>query len=111
MLFSATLDGGVDRLVRRFLSNPVSHSVDPGTATVTAMTHHVLHVDAADKPAALTQIAAREGRTIMFMGTKHRRRPAGPAAARPRAYARRRCTAASRSRSAPGSWSSSAPAR
>ncbi|MBY8874421.1 DEAD/DEAH box helicase [Micromonospora sp. PLK6-60] len=72
MLFSATLDGGVDRLVRRFLSNPVSHSVDPGTATVTAMTHHVLHVDAADKPAALTQIAAREGRTILFMGTKHR---------------------------------------
>ncbi|MGC4803617.1 DEAD/DEAH box helicase [Micromonospora sp. DT233] len=72
MLFSATLDGGVDRLVRRFLSNPVSHSVDPGTATVTAMTHHVLHVDAEDKPATLTRIAAREGRTILFMGTKHR---------------------------------------
>ena len=36
------------------------------------MTHHVLHVDAADKPAALTRIAAREGRTILFMGTKHR---------------------------------------
>ncbi|MGN9766167.1 DEAD/DEAH box helicase [Micromonospora sp. SD12] len=72
MLFSATLDGGVDRLVRRFLSNPVSHSVDPGTATVTAMTHHVLHVDAVDKPTALTWIAAREGRTILFMGTKHR---------------------------------------
>ncbi|MFI7604192.1 DEAD/DEAH box helicase [Micromonospora sp. NPDC049366] len=72
MLFSATLDGGVDRLVRRFLTDPVSHSVDPGTATVTAMTHHVLHVDPADKPAALTRIAAREGRTILFMGTKHR---------------------------------------
>ncbi|MEU5946232.1 DEAD/DEAH box helicase [Micromonospora sp. NPDC047465] len=72
MLFSATLDGGVDKLVRRFLTDPVSHSVDPGTATVTAMTHHVLHVDAADKPAALTWIAAREGRTILFMGTKHR---------------------------------------
>ncbi|MDG4806075.1 DEAD/DEAH box helicase [Micromonospora sp. WMMD1120] len=72
MLFSATLDGGVDRLVRRFLSSPVTHSVDPGTATVTAMTHHVLHVDAVDKPAALTRIAAREGRTILFMGTKHR---------------------------------------
>ncbi|MFC4017259.1 DEAD/DEAH box helicase [Micromonospora sp. GCM10011542] len=72
MLFSATLDGGVDRLVRRFLSNPVTHSVDPGTATVTAMTHHVLHVDAADKPDALTRIAARDGRTILFMGTKHR---------------------------------------
>lgn len=72
MLFSATLDGGVDRLVRRFLTNPIAHSVDPGTATVTAMTHHLLHVDAMDKPEALTQIAAREGRTILFMGTKHR---------------------------------------
>ncbi|MGN9779104.1 DEAD/DEAH box helicase [Micromonospora sp. H33] len=72
MLFSATLDGGVDRLVRRFLTDPVTHSVDPGTATVTAMTHHLLHVEAADKPTALSWIAAREGRTIMFMGTKHR---------------------------------------
>ncbi|RKN39896.1 DEAD/DEAH box helicase [Micromonospora endolithica] len=72
MLFSATLDGGVDKLVRRFLTDPVTHSVDPGTATVTAMTHHVLHVEAADKPTALTWIAAREGRTILFMGTKHR---------------------------------------
>ncbi|MEV4757741.1 DEAD/DEAH box helicase [Micromonospora sp. NPDC049559] len=72
MLFSATLDGGVDRLVRRFLTNPVSHSVDPGTATVSAMTHHVLQVEAADKPAVLAQIAARDGRTILFLGTKHR---------------------------------------
>ncbi|WP_369751311.1 helicase-related protein, partial [Micromonospora sp. ATCC 39149] len=72
MLFSATLDGGVDKLVRRFLTNPVSHSVDPGTATVTAMTHHVLHVEVEDKPATLTRIAARDGRTILFMGTKHR---------------------------------------
>ncbi|SCL39778.1 Superfamily II DNA and RNA helicase [Micromonospora rhizosphaerae] len=72
MLFSATLDRGVDTLVRRFLTDPVSHSVDPGTATVTAMTHHVLHVEAADKQAALAQIAARDGRTILFIGTKHR---------------------------------------
>ncbi|MBO4206866.1 DEAD/DEAH box helicase [Micromonospora echinofusca] len=72
MLFSATLDSGVDRLVRRFLTDPVSHSVDPGTATVSAMTHHLLHVDPLDKTAAVTQIAARDGRTILFMGTKHR---------------------------------------
>ncbi|MEV1331872.1 DEAD/DEAH box helicase [Micromonospora costi] len=72
LLFSATLDGGVDRLVRRFLTDPVTHSVDPGTATVTAMTHHVLLVDAAAKPGAVTRIAAREGRTILFLGTKHR---------------------------------------
>ena len=47
MLFSATLDGDVDKLVRRFLQTRSSHSVDPGTAAVTTMTHHVLHVDAA----------------------------------------------------------------
>ncbi|MGC4894123.1 DEAD/DEAH box helicase [Micromonospora sp. DT31] len=72
MLFSATLDRGVDRLVRRFLADPVTHSVDPGTATVTAMTHHVLHLDADDKQGALAHIAAREGRTIVFIATKHR---------------------------------------
>ncbi|WP_349880442.1 DEAD/DEAH box helicase [Micromonospora sp. HUAS YX12] len=72
MLFSATLDRGVDRLVRRFLADPVTHSVDPGTATVTAMTHHVLHLEAEDKPDALAHIAAREGRTIVFIATKHR---------------------------------------
>ncbi|WP_091550364.1 DEAD/DEAH box helicase [Micromonospora pattaloongensis] len=72
MLFSATLDGGVDRLVRRFLTDPVSHEVDPGTATVTAMTHHLLLVETADKSATTAEIAAREGRTIMFIGTKHR---------------------------------------
>ncbi|MFG1676536.1 DEAD/DEAH box helicase [Micromonospora sp. NPDC049282] len=72
MLFSATLDRGVDRLVRRFLADPVTHSVDPGTATVTAMTHHVLHLEPEDKPDALANIAAREGRTIVFIATKHR---------------------------------------
>ncbi|MBQ1070947.1 DEAD/DEAH box helicase, partial [Micromonospora sp. D75] len=72
MLFSATLDRGVDRLVRRFLADPVTHSVDPGTATVTAMTHHVLHLEADDKQAAVAHIAAREGRTIVFIATKHR---------------------------------------
>ncbi|GAA3757575.1 DEAD/DEAH box helicase [Plantactinospora mayteni] len=72
MLFSATLDRGVDRLVRRFLTDPVSHSVDPTTATVTAMTHHVLQVEAADKTTATAEIAARDGRVILFVGTKHR---------------------------------------
>jgi superfamily II DNA/RNA helicase len=72
MLFSATLDRDVDRLVRRFLSQPVRHSVDPVSATVTEMAHHVLYVDAADKLDATAEIAAREGRVILFTGTKHR---------------------------------------
>jgi superfamily II DNA/RNA helicase len=72
LLFSATLDREVDRLVRRFLTDPVTHSVDPGTASVAGMAHHVLHVEPDDKAAATAQIAARDGRTIMFIGTKHR---------------------------------------
>ena len=53
MLFSATLDGNVDRLVRRYLTDPVVALGRPvGTAAVTTMEHHVLHVDAADKHAA-----------------------------------------------------------
>ncbi|KPI02177.1 DEAD/DEAH box helicase domain protein [Actinobacteria bacterium OK074] len=71
MLFSATLDRNVDLLVRRYLSDPVVHSVDPSSATVTTMEHHVLHVHDADKQRTTTEIAARDGRVIMFLDTKH----------------------------------------
>ncbi|MGW7494436.1 DEAD/DEAH box helicase [Streptomyces luteogriseus] len=71
MLFSATLDRNVDRLVRRYLTDPVVHSVDPSAGAVSTMEHHVLHVHGADKHRTTTQIAAREGRVIMFLDTKH----------------------------------------
>ncbi|MEU7282058.1 DEAD/DEAH box helicase [Streptomyces sp. NPDC045431] len=71
MLFSATLDRNVDLLVRRYLSDPVVHSVDPSAGAVTTMEHHVLHVHGADKHATTTEIAARDGRVIMFLDTKH----------------------------------------
>jgi superfamily II DNA/RNA helicase len=71
MLFSATLDRNVDLLVRRYLSDPVVHSVDPSAGAVTTMEHHVLHVQGADKHATTTEIAARDGRVIMFLDTKH----------------------------------------
>ncbi|MCD7445000.1 DEAD/DEAH box helicase [Streptomyces lincolnensis] len=71
MLFSATLDRNVDLLVRRYLHDPVVHSVDPSAGAVTTMEHHVLHVHGADKHAATTEIAARDGRVIMFLDTKH----------------------------------------
>ena len=47
MLFSATLDGGVDVLVKRYLHEPVVHSVDSEQSPVAAMEHHVLHVEKA----------------------------------------------------------------
>ncbi|MER6785773.1 DEAD/DEAH box helicase [Streptomyces sp. NPDC000658] len=71
MLFSATLDRNVDLLVRRYLSDPVVHSVDPSAGAVTTMEHHVLHVHDADKHRTTTEIAAREGRVLMFLDTKH----------------------------------------
>ncbi|WLQ43641.1 DEAD/DEAH box helicase [Streptomyces laculatispora] len=71
MLFSATLDKNIDRLVKMFLTDPVVHSVDPSAGAVTTMEHHVLHVlDETDKKVVATKIAAREGRVIMFVDTK-----------------------------------------
>jgi superfamily II DNA/RNA helicase len=71
MLFSATLDRNVDLLVRRYLHDPVVHSLDPSAGAVTTMEHHVLHVHGADKHATTTEIAARDGRVLMFLDTKH----------------------------------------
>ena len=71
MLFSATLDRNVDRLVRRFLSDPVVHSVDPSTATVSTMEHHLLHVQSEDKNATVAHIASRDGGVLMFTDTRH----------------------------------------
>ncbi|MFJ6609956.1 DEAD/DEAH box helicase [Streptomyces sp. NPDC091289] len=71
MLFSATLDRNVDLLVRTYLKDPVVHSVDPAAGAVTTMEHHVLYVQGSDKYATTTEIAARDGRVIMFLDTKH----------------------------------------
>ncbi|WP_373560520.1 DEAD/DEAH box helicase [Streptomyces sp. 1331.2] len=71
MLFSATLDRNVDRLVKRFLNDPVIHSVDPSAGAVTTMDHHVLQLEPADKASATAHIASRDGRVIMFVHTKH----------------------------------------
>ncbi|MFE7276355.1 DEAD/DEAH box helicase [Streptomyces sp. NPDC057623] len=71
LLFSATLDRNIDLLVRRYLHDPVVHSVDPSAGAVSTMEHHLLHVQDADKHTTATEIAARDGRVIMFLDTKH----------------------------------------
>jgi superfamily II DNA/RNA helicase len=70
LLFSATLDRDVDELVKRFLADPVTHEVDPAAATVSTMDHHLLLVPPGDKLSVTRQIAARHGRTIMFVRTQ-----------------------------------------
>jgi superfamily II DNA/RNA helicase len=72
LLFSATLDNGVDKLVKRFLHNQVLHSVDEATSHVAAMTHHVFEVEDVDaKNDLITALASGTGRRILFMRTKH----------------------------------------
>ncbi|MBT8225633.1 MAG: DEAD/DEAH box helicase [Dactylosporangium sp.] len=70
LLFSATLDAGVDVLVRRFLDNPVTHSVDSSLSPVAAMSHHVLHVSHDDRLSVLVDLTAAPGRTLVFTRTK-----------------------------------------
>ena len=72
LLFSATLDNGVDKLVNRFLSKPVTHSVDDGKAAVTLMEHAVLEVaDADGKRQVMEALASGTDRRILFVRTKH----------------------------------------
>lgn len=72
LLFSATLDNGVDKLVNRFLQNEVLHSVDEAHSPVAAMTHHVFTLADADaKKDVVKALASGTGRRILFMRTKH----------------------------------------
>ncbi|KUG53481.1 RNA helicase [Serinicoccus chungangensis] len=71
MLFSATLDAGVDVIARRYLSSPVTHHADSAQSPVEAMDHHVLHIDAGDRLAVLTDLGAAPGRKVVFTRTKH----------------------------------------
>ena len=71
LLFSATLDGAIDVLVRRYLTDPVVHSVDSASSPVSTMHHHVLHVDRDARMNVITDLAAAPGRTVIFTRTKH----------------------------------------
>jgi superfamily II DNA/RNA helicase len=71
LLFSATLDRGVDRLVRSYLNDPAFHAVAPAASPVEAMDHRVFTVRAEEKTAVAAEVAARPGRTLFFVRTKH----------------------------------------
>ena len=70
LLFSATLDGDVDVIRKAYMSNPVTHSLAPASASVETMDHHVMLVHPMDKELIAAQIGAREGRTIFFVRTQ-----------------------------------------
>lgn len=72
LLFSATLDNGVDKIVKRFLHNPVTHSVDSAESPVAQMTHHVFEVTSkSDKDALIEALASGTTRRIFFTRMKH----------------------------------------
>jgi superfamily II DNA/RNA helicase len=70
LLFSATLDGDVDTLVKRFMNDPVTHSTAPAEASVSTMDHHLLLIPPHDKFPITSWIANREGKTIVFARTQ-----------------------------------------
>jgi superfamily II DNA/RNA helicase len=70
MLFSATLDGDVDRLIRHEMTDPVYHEVASTTATVTEMAHRFIRVHQMDKVKVAATICANSQRAIVFARTK-----------------------------------------
>ena len=72
LLFSATLDGDVDKLVKQYMNEPVTHSTAPVQAAVETMEHYLLYCGSREeRNDVVIRIGAREGKTIMFMRTKH----------------------------------------
>ncbi|MFH0410609.1 DEAD/DEAH box helicase [Corynebacterium sp. L4756] len=72
LLFSATLDGDVTKLVDRYMKDPVTHSTAPVQAAVDTMKHYLFFVgEREERNSVVTRIGARDGKTIMFMRTKH----------------------------------------
>ncbi|HLG67923.1 MAG TPA: DEAD/DEAH box helicase [Acidimicrobiales bacterium] len=70
LLFSATLDGAVDRLVTRYLRDPVFHEVTSSTQTVAAMEHRFLQVHHMDKVRVAAAICRAQGKSLVFVRTK-----------------------------------------
>jgi len=71
LLFSATLDKAIDVLVKRFLTNPVTHQADSAQSPVATMSHHVLHVQREHRLPILLDLTSAPGRTVVFTRTKH----------------------------------------
>ena len=70
LLFSATLDGAIDRLVKRYLTDPVFHEVASDTQTVSLMVHHFLNVHQMDRIKVAAAICNSFDKTIIFCRTK-----------------------------------------
>ena len=70
LLFSATLDRGIDALAKKYLDNPVTHSTDAPTAAVLTMEHRVLLIEPSLKKSITAAITGRPGKTLVFVRTQ-----------------------------------------
>jgi len=70
LLFSATLDGAVDQLVSRYLSDPVQHEVASSTQTVAAMEHRFLQVHQMDRVKVIAAVCRDRAKALVFVRTK-----------------------------------------
>lgn len=70
LLFSATLDRGIDAVVERYLTDPVEHATDDGTSSIAGMDHHALLIEPRHKKLVTAEVANRAGRTVVFVRTK-----------------------------------------
>ena len=70
LLFSATLDGAVNKLVKRYMHDPVTHEIDPDKGSVSTMTHHAFQIKPHEKVGLMCEITNRGGHTIVFARTQ-----------------------------------------
>src|SRR5690554_1600071 len=70
LLFSATLDKGVATLVKQFLVEPAVHEVAGEDQASSTIDHKVLLIEQRDKRAVIEQLAAGNGKTLVFARTR-----------------------------------------
>ena len=71
LLFSATLDRGIDKVVRKFLNNPITHEVESSSEDEATMTHYFFEVTQNDRFEVISDLCSAPGRSLVFTRTKH----------------------------------------
>ena len=71
LLFSATLDGAIGTLVRKYQHDPVHHEVVSDGTTAETLEQRFIGVEPDDKLAVAARVAGSGARTLMFVRTTH----------------------------------------
>ena len=71
LLFSATLDRGIDKIVRKYLVDPVTHSVEETLGEVEPASHYFFNIAQTDRLPIIADLCAAPGKSLVFTRTKH----------------------------------------